>query len=450
MLDRPKLKVALAPAVLVALGGLLLLALVLRTGDLRLYWEYGGMLTGGAYTPGFTDWVQQRVGELRPIDGVARDALSPYTDFTCEYPPGVLLIFAALRLLFPSVGAFSVAYATLAAATAALSICYLFSGAAKARQTGRELWFTVGALVAWIYLAGSFIVSRFDIFTVPFVLGAIASMRHKRFGLAGMLLGLGAAIKLWPALLVLPFAIHTLDPKWRLRAAAPIHRRLLRGLWLCACSALAFAIPHLIMIVAFGTSPADSIGYLRYMADRPAQIESAVGNLSALSTVLLGGIPETIFSFGSHNIASPRWVLASIQLVMVLGYTAILMLGLSLAKRQSISAETPGSIKTLACLSGTIIVLVLLTSKVFSGEYLIWLMPFVFLCGTRRAIILYCAALAMLKIVYNQYDAVTSAQLTGSLLVFAKNLLITALGASFIAGLFARSKLQPTVRMAAT
>jgi hypothetical protein len=77
MLDRPEPNVALASAVLVALGGLLLLALVLRTGDLRLYWEYGGMLTGGAYTPGFTDWVQQRVGELRSIDGIARDALSP-------------------------------------------------------------------------------------------------------------------------------------------------------------------------------------------------------------------------------------------------------------------------------------------------------------------------------------------------------------------------------------
>ncbi|WP_108395439.1 glycosyltransferase family 87 protein [Devosia submarina] len=450
MLEDRKIRLDLAPAVLAGLTGLLLMALVMRASDLRLYWEYGGMLTGGVYTPGFSDWVQQRVGELRPIDGVFRDPLSPYSDFTCEYPPGILLIFAALRFIFPSIGAFSVAYATFAAAIAALSITYIFSMVVKARLTTRKLWFTVGAIVAWIYLAGSFIVTRFDIFTVPLVLGAITSMQRKHFGLAGAFLGFGAAIKLWPALLVLPFAIYALGPDWRWRAACFTSRRPMPGLWLCVCSALAFAIPHLIMIVSFGTSPADSFGYLNYMAERPAQIESAVGNLSALITVLSGSIPETLFSFGSHNVTAPEWVLAGAQLVMFFGYAAILLLTPSLVKRDTASAETLGLIEILACLAGAIVVLALLTSKVFSGEYLIWLMPFVFLSGTRRDITLYCAALAILKLVYSNYDAVTSAQLAGSLLVFAKNLMLIALGVSFVASLFARSRHQMAIRMAAT
>jgi hypothetical protein len=203
------------------------------------------------------------------------------------------------------------------------------------------------------------------------------------------------------------------------------------------------------MIAAFGTSPADSLGYLRYMADRPAQIESAAGNLSVFLTALLGGVPETLFSYGSHNVMAPQWVLTGAQVLLVLGYLAILLLALSIARRTASPSGIGASSSTLACIGGAVVVLVLLTSKVFSGEYLIWLMPFVFLCGRRRDIVLYCAALALLKVLYSQYDLVTSAQLTGSLLVFAKNFLVASLGVSMLAGRLTRGRYWQQIRTAA-
>ncbi len=70
----------------------------------------------------------------------------------------------------------------------------------------------------------------------------------------------------------------------------------------------------------------------------------------------------------------------------------------------------------------------ILCSRVFSGEYVLWLVPFaIALCASRSGLVglgLFCLALIALKVTYRFYPLVMSASPDGMLLSAVKNLLI--------------------------
>jgi hypothetical protein len=102
---------------------------------------------------------------------------------------------------------------------------------------------------------------------------------------------------------------------------------------------------------------------------RPFQVESLVG----AATALLGGKALLIGSFGSHNVITPGW-LGSIWAVL-LPLSVLICTGLAVrfAPRQpgSRAAQT----EQILLWSCAVLCLMLLTSKVLSPQFFIWLVP---------------------------------------------------------------------------
>lgn len=387
----------------------------------RLYWEYAGRLIQRPITQGYLEWVDHRAASLQPVETAAPlgHILAPYSEFTTPYPPGALLLFAAVRLPFDDIHEFSLAFGILD------SVCVL--GAAFVliqllrRQTGIDpVVFVASAMTVWIVLTGSFIVTRFDPVVALLVVLAMSAREAQYPVRAGLALGLGASLKIWPLLLLPVFALASSEE----RQAKPLVNYDTLSLGIGA--ALGVALPHAV-VLAMGTSHSNLFGYLTHYADRPPEVESAQANLLAIGQLFGLTTVRPNFDFGSWNLLSSHWPAVSHLFSILFGvaYLAALM--------RLFRATNP--LKTdVWVIGGFITVSLILCSKVFSGEYLIWMMPFTMLAAWRRRwglVGCYAAALLLLRIVYREWDSVIAVDTLGITLITAKNAACVAMACMF-------------------
>jgi hypothetical protein len=128
------------------------------------------------------------------------------------------------------------------------------------------------------------------------------------------------------------------------------------------------------------------------------------------------------FDFGSHNVMAANW--RTLSQFFSLGF-AVSYLGALLCALQSKQSR-----KTEPFVMGFVVITLILGSKVFSGEYMIWMLPFALLAvGAKRwgVVTAYAIALIFLKFVYWNWNAVIAIQPFGTLLVFLKNLACVAM-----------------------
>lgn len=326
----------------------------------RLYWEYAGRLIGTTATPDYPEWVQIREGftPLTVSEAVPTPRLAPYTDFTVEYPPAVLAYFAALRSVFESFAAFGLAHTVLMALAFTLMVALALMALRRATGSALAVGIAAAAAPPMVYLIGSNAVTRFDTLAALLAAGAVLAGQSRRPVLAGGLLGLGAAVKLWPMFLV-PFLF-----------ASPDRFLLILRAGLAALAV--FAACHLLWL-PFGTAPADLLGYLGFAADRPLHERSF---LAFLSVALTGAEPMRDHAFGAFALVSPGPVFPPGLLA-----AAFLVLSGAAALGVALSGGTLGEAEGLAYLRLWVVVLLLVCSKVFSPEYVIWLVPLALALG---------------------------------------------------------------------
>jgi uncharacterized membrane protein len=249
------------------------------------------------------------------------------TDQTCdEYP--VVTMYAMRLAAWPAdgYGGFFAANAFLltAAAVVVVVMLYLIVGV-------RAFAFAVApTLLAYAYM-------NWDLLAVALATAATAAFLRRRNVAAGVLLGLGAAAKLYPALLVIPFAAD------RLKGRDPdgaIHLT-----WAAVGAWVAVNLPFAI------AAPAGWSEFFRFNAKRGADWDSLwfIG-CDRLST------SGNCTPLGTLNLLSSA--------ALVAGVVAIWLL------RRS---RDPGFARWT--LGFPIIVLFLLTNKVFSPQYTVWLLP---------------------------------------------------------------------------
>ena len=176
----------------------------------RFFWAHGQLV----------DWPTYKAYG----DAIVHHGLVPYRDFAVEYPPGALPVFA-----LPSfVGDYASSFAWLMAACGVALV-------AVVATICREAAFYVALAPV---LAGSLILSRFDLWPALLAAAALAALlrAHHRFGWA--LLGAAVAAKLWPLVLV-PLAFAWSARHGRARAS-------LAGLAVAVAAFVPFAIvaPH--------------------------------------------------------------------------------------------------------------------------------------------------------------------------------------------------------------
>lgn len=413
-----RLRLASYAAIILAVSYLMYMALA-ADGNGRLYWEQAGRVLGKPYVPGYVEWVQHRTGGVNP--GPASEAvppataLAPYTGFSSEYPPGAILLFTLIRLGAEQATSFGFTFAfVMASCSIASTACVLLCFSGQQNTSLSMLKCSLGLLI-WLLLTGPSAISRFDAVAALTLAASMLSYSRSRPILAMFMLGIGGAVKVWPLLLA-PFLIASLN---RRPAPKEISLRLRMFTVLSASALMGFLLPHAALLL-LGTSYTDVFSYLTFMSERPLQIESVAGNMTAMLHVMFNTSASSVFDFGSQNIISENWKLVAAGMTAV--YAATYVAGLYFFWKSER--------RCLMAVFGFVITLTILCSKVFSGEYMIWLYPVFVFCLLRNLwlpSIAYVAGLFCLKMLYWNIDSAVHLEAAGTMWIFLKNAALTGL-----------------------
>ncbi|OLM21459.1 MULTISPECIES: glycosyltransferase 87 family protein [unclassified Pseudonocardia] len=215
------------------------------------------------------------------------------------------------------------------------------------------------ALVALSPLALVHAFTNFDTVTVALATGALLALRRDRPGWAGVLIGLGAAAKLYPALLLLPILLVG----WRRRSSGGLPRAAwvigaAIGSWLAVNLPVALAWPRgwAEFFLLNRTRPADpdSIWYSLYWFTGWAGFDGRLADGAA-----------------------PSVLNAVTAALMVLAFAAIAWLAWR--------APRPPAVAELGFL---VVAAFLLLNKVWSPQYSLWLVPLAVLALPRWRLLL--------------------------------------------------------------
>ena len=359
---------------------------------------------------------------------IARGAV-PYRDFFIEYPPGSLAAIAFPSMVTSERAEYGRVFVSEMIALLALTIiatAAAFTGSGSTR--GRVMLALLPLSLAPVLL-GPVSLQRFDLMAALCSAVAVVSALRCRFGIAGVALGLGAAIKIYPIVLLVPLAIFARSKRG---PRAVLHA----GIGFLASTGIVLA-----PFVAVGPGGIEHV--LRYQFGRPLQVETVfasgalIGQLSGLFRVGLG------FANGSVNYAGPHALLLHDLEKATLALTLAVLLTTSLkrAKRE------PGFIASLASITCAIVAL----GGVLSPQYVIWLLPIVPLLRGRLGVASTVALLAVMaatRIEYrNYYVALVQRESSNSILALAgRNLLLLILLAITVASLFTQPDVVSTRR----
>jgi hypothetical protein len=284
----------------------------------------------------------QDVGTYEVWSGVLSEGLMP-GGHAWQYPPG-----AAFLLLIPrTVGDYGVGFVVL---MLALDLIGLALTMRLGRREGRDL-----GVWTWLLVLPTLEVLpilRFDL--VPTVIAmAMLLVVHLRPRWFGALAGLGAAIKVWPLFLLLC--------EWD-------RGRLLRS----AATALGtIALVFVVAQLCFG----DTFGFLDQQNDRGLQKEAVAATPWQLREVVTGTPVPELTRFGSHEVGSDLADAVS-QALTVAALLALLAAALWWLARDRAIRAGADQLRDLALardFAFTVVLLFVVTSRVLSPQFMIWL-----------------------------------------------------------------------------
>ena len=267
-----------------------------------------------------------------------------------EYPLLTLIPFT-LGLIGPSYW-YQVTFAIWMALVAAAIYILLLRFRSRQAAISCALYMVAGA---WATAVG-----RFDLIPSALTLLSLFCAARLRWNWAFALLALATLFKIYPIVLIIPFLIA--------------QQRAEQGKWFAwqRWTPLAVFIAVCVVVVAISLrlSVEGTLAPLGYFGNRPVQVESLPASLIWLLSLLRNSSLSYEFTFGSLNVlshfSSKVSLLATILLVAGLLYTWWLQW------RSRID---------LATASLLTILVIMITGKVFSPQYLIWVVPLVAYVG---------------------------------------------------------------------
>lgn len=354
------------------------------TGDLLVYFDDSGRLLGGAV---------------------------PYAGFALEYPPLALLPMTLPRLAWPFGSPDPDAYQWL---FALMEGCIgVIVGWFVARLAGGRVQ-TIALWAALAVAAGVSITWRYDMWPALAVLVAVAAADRDRPALAGVAIGVGTMLKLFP-IVVLAILVA--------RALALGDRRGVARLVLGAAATIAA-----VMGLAFVAAGPDSLGWLAYELDRGLQLESAGSGVLLLLHVVADHPFRIVRDFGTLQVDSPGAdVVATASTAVELALVAGVGLVALVRFRREAADQGAVSFASLACAAVAILVALVASSKVFSIQYIVWFLPLVpFLPGRVRWLAL--AVTGLSTFIYPlEYFALWNLDPVMAVVLNVRNLLLFAL-----------------------
>jgi hypothetical protein len=350
--------------------------------------------------------IYQRYG-----NAIARGEV-PYRDFAVEYPPGALVAFALPGLAEPGsdqnvTRGFRRTFETLMWICGAVALIAMAVVLRVCRASAPHVWGALAFAAVAPLALGSVMLSRFDLWPAALVAVTVAALAAGRWRVGSLVLGAAVATKLYPAVLV-PLAVAT---AWRREG-----RRA--GLTALALSVAAAAVIFLPFFVLAPGGVWDSVtGQLR----RPLQLESLASAVLLVSHHVFGTGVTVETSHGSQNLAgSGPDALAAVLTALQLATLVWIWWAYARGRLGLVRAAAAALVAFVAF------------GKVFSPQFMIWLIAIVPLVGGRRGLragVLLAAALVLTQLwfPFRYWDLAQHLDATVSWLVLARDLALVAL-----------------------
>jgi hypothetical protein len=346
-------------------------AYLTNQGDMERYRAYAQAALGRAYNSFYirtrAEWEAQfALGEFGDPDGAPEVRPTaprrPYQDFLVEYPPAFFLIAIPPALVAADLDGYMLAFKLL------MACCLVVAALCTERyaQPGGRPWLNWmgGAVLA----LGVVSTHRFDAAVTLGLCASLWAVARRQLLLGGAFIGAAVAIKGAPLLFIPPVLMY-LYCEQGLRSAV-------KYLLSAGTVVLASIAP---VLLSSGWALAEAFDYHRV---RPLQIESTLGALLALSRVFSRDFITSVQSFGSVNLAG-RPVAAAGAVTSVLMLLGILC-SYALTWRRICTAE--GLSRRLAVMEGILLtgLAFMVFGKVFSPQYLTWIVPFCVITAVLR------------------------------------------------------------------
>lgn len=392
-------------------------------------------------------------GDVRLYFEKARELATgevPYRDFRFHYPPGALLPMA-VPFLASFLGPIDLAaYKVLFAgwqATLMIVLGVVLGRVAEriaideVRVTGgdagraiddrvRGVGWRVAVLSIGAVLALTW---RYDLFPAVLAMIAVWAAIEGRPAWAGFALGAGVLAKLYPVAILPALAVVWLVPF--------DFRRLAR---LGAGFGLAILVGFLPFVALAGRRAFD---FFEYQVGHGIQIESMGGGIAILVGLLTGDPAGTSFEHARVQVEGPiasAW-LALVPPLTIVGFAVLGWLGW---RRIRTEVARVGGIQasTVVTLAGASVLMLLVTSKVYSIQYIVWLLPFMALLRGRAFWLAAAIAALTMPIHPLLYTELIRQEALPVLLLNVRNALLVVLTLVFLADLRLNVALRPIPR----
>ena len=300
---------------------------------------------------------------------------------------------------------------------------------AAMRRSARMVLLSLAVVASSPWLIGQALTERFDVWPAALTAAALAAAVRGRFRLGGALLGLGAAAKFYPLLLVPVLALVV------------IKRRSVREAGIVAGTSVAVAAA---VFLPFAIVSASGMWEsLRLQFRSGLQIETLASSLLVMASHVAGkltalGLPEPpVFTtrFGEGGLIRRDLAGSGVGetkiVTSVLLAAALCLLFVSLYRSRHETREE------LLRYAAAAVAVVLVLGTVLSPQYVVWLLPLVVLVGGRRgaaAMVFFVMAAGLTNFWYpdryEEYEGGLPAKPTAVLL--ARNLALVATAVSLL------------------
>jgi hypothetical protein len=342
--------------------------------DIQRYHAYANAILGLPYQAIYVRPLEGWKVEERPIDPKVDPAdpeavapvvparpLVPYRDFLVEYPPGFFLFAIPPALVAHGLDSYYYVFSSFMALLLTLALALMWDTvkrvAPRAAGGGESLVFFAAACALAV---GPVLVRRYDAVVSLSLCALVWGCVTKRPWAAGLGIGVGVAAKGMPLLLA-PIVLAYFVAAKRKREA------VWTGL-IAAAIGVAAAIPFA------RVAGAHMLDMFAYHGQRPLQVESTGGALLVFGRLFDPSFASVSNTYGSTNVVG-AWDAPLKLLASLLPFSALLAVYAFAWLDMKRAADDAVRARALVRWSCAALAAFMVLGKVFSPQYLTWLLP---------------------------------------------------------------------------
>ncbi len=293
---------------------------------------------------------------------LVKAGMVPYADFVFEFPPYAMMFFLIPSMFTSDSEVYAQIFAVMVTIASLLCLYFLMKISDRMAINKLVTAFIFSALILMYYKD---MILKFDAIPMLLTIMSIYSFQCRNRYLAYGLAAMGALVKMYPVFLIVIYLILDLSDRRDSRRV-----RISQGVFACVVVGLVAIIPLMVAGVSFG----DIMSFLSFHTERGFQVESFMGVIiQALG--LMGWTDVSLeMEHDTFDVISP--VSSALLPYWNLFVTAIILVVCALIFKHAMQHGREGtSDRDLIVYSSVVFLIFILTNKVFSTQYMLWLFP---------------------------------------------------------------------------